>query len=71
MDALDTTIFSQVNIEQPFMGLRMENLVRGTSPASGRGVRKRYDEAGERPVHSTEDTRDSLPREQTATQVET
>lgn len=34
MDALDTTIFSQVNIEQPFMGLRMENLVRGTSPTS-------------------------------------
>lgn len=34
MDALDTTIFSQVNIEQPFVGVRMENLVRGSSPAS-------------------------------------
>jgi hypothetical protein len=34
MDARDTTIYSQVNIEQPFMGLRMENLVRGISPAS-------------------------------------
>lgn len=29
MDALDTTIFSQVTIEQPFVGLRVETLWEG------------------------------------------